>query len=155
MVRALTDALVVNTAPFLGPRIGQTFQTPLLAVAPPSILLIGHERVTRAGLYTPHIRLLLAPVGFAKNRANGQKEPGARGGAGSGAGRDGAGRAEVTVGEARLDLPASFHRVGPSGGGSPPPPARRRGAEPDSGEATLAARVASARGRAARSRAGG
>lgn len=50
--------------------------------------------------------------------------------------------------EASLDLPASFHGVGPSGGGSPPPPARRRGAEPDSGEATLSAGVALARARA-------
>lgn len=61
----------------------------------------------------------------------------------------GAGRAEVTAGEARLDLPASFHRVGPSGGGSPPPPARRRGAEPDSGEATLAASGLGSRARGA------
>jgi hypothetical protein len=67
----------------------------------------------------------------------------------------GAGRAEVTAGEASLDLPASFLRVGPSGGGPPPPPARRRGAEPGSGEATLSARVAWARARGARSRAGG
>lgn len=136
-------------SPLLGTADWSDFQdAPSLAVAPPSLLLIGHGRFRRAGICAPHIRLPLAAAGFANNRANGAKEPGAGGGAGWGAGR-----AEVTAGEARLDLPASFPRVGPSGGGSPPPPARRRGAEPGSGEATLPAGVALAR--AARSRVGG
>lgn len=102
----------------------------------PALLMIGHWRFVGAVTCVPHIRLLSASAGFSKNRANGLKDPGARGGAG---------RAEVAAGDASLDLPASFHRVGPSGGGPPPPPARRRGAEPDSGEASLSARVALAR----------
>lgn len=93
----------------------------------------------------PHIRLLPTAAGFSKNRANGLKGPGARGGA-----RGGRSGRKSQPGRLSLDLPASFRRVGPSRGGSPPPSARRRGAEPDSGEATLSAAVALARALACR-----
>lgn len=115
-------------------------------MAPPSSILIGHLRFFYVGgaMHTSH------PFTVGSSRVLKEPRERAEGARSERRGGWGAGRAEVTAGEASLDLPASFHRVGPSGGGSPPPSARRRGAEPDSGEATRSAPVALVRARARR-----